>query len=195
MVVVAPHEAPGQVWQVAPAFRLVATLPTDFSGLTFIAASPDGKLVATGGADTTIRIYDTATWKTLHELRQFTVEPFAGAFTPNSKYLLVGGADNQITLLDPLTGKEGRKFTASKDVVAEIHPLGDNARVIAVQWDADGKNPAYLSIWELGKGPGKKISGARPITGGGVVKGNPWFTSASARTLQIWSGDLLVAGN
>ena len=194
-VVVLPHEGPGQVWQLGPAPKLVAALPADFSGLTFVTASSDGKFVATGGSDTTVRIYDTATWKAVHEIRQFTLEPFTGAFTPDSKYLLVGGADSQITVFDPLTGKEVRKLTPTTDIVLEIDPLGDNTHAAAVQADPDGKNSEYVSIWDLEKGSSSKVRSAQPITGGGVVKGKLWLASVSERTMQIWNEDFPAAGN
>jgi WD40 repeat protein len=189
IVVIAPHEQPGQVWQMSsPTPTLKANLPTDFSGLTFVASSPDGRLLVAGGTDTVVRAYDTTSWKLIHDYRKFTLEPFAGAFTADGRYFLVGGADNRITVFDTKNGAEFRKLPASPDVVAEIRPLSNNT-ALAVQWDVDGKNPPYLATWDLDKGTVQKITAPQPITGGGVVKGEPWFTSASAKELKIWTSD------
>ena len=194
LVVVAPHEKSAEVWQLTPTRKVIATLATDFSGLTFACVSPDGRRLATGGGDTVVRIYDTQSWKMLHEFRKFTLEPFAGNFTADGKYLLVGGADNSVTVIDSYSGAEVRKLAGNGDLVAEIFPLGDNAHAIAAQWDADGKNPRYLSVWDLQAGAPRKIDAPQRITGGGVVKGEAWFTSALAKTLEIWKADTVLAG-
>ena len=185
---IAPFGKAGQIWQVLPDRKLLTTIPTEFSGLTFAAANPNNKLLAVGGADTKIRIYDTQSWKLLNVYSDLLLEPFAGSFTPDGKYLLVGGADTKITVIDPFTATAIRTLPASPAVVADIFPLGGSERAITVQWDADGKQPPFVALWDLQKGMLQKLERTQPITGGGVVQGTPWLISVSAVTMNISKG-------
>jgi len=92
------------VWSTTPPHR-VATLATDFDFINDIAVSAQGDRLATAGADTTVRVYDTRSWKPLFVNRDMLLEPFAVAFTPDDSNLVVGGADNRLTVLDALSGK------------------------------------------------------------------------------------------
>jgi WD40 repeat protein len=195
IAIVAPHEQAGEVWQLEPTPKRIAALPTDFSGLTFVAASPNGKLLAAGGTDTTVRLYDTSTWKSLHEFRKLTLEPFAGAFTSDGKYLLVGGADTQITVIDPQSGSDVRRLPASPGVVDMIVPETGDKRIITHQWDADGKQPPFLGVWDMHQGFVKKLDSPHPITGGGIVKDAVWIASASGKQMNVWTDQSSAAGN
>ena len=194
VAIVAPHEQAGEVWQLTPTPKKIAALPTDFSGLTFVATSPDGKLLAAGGTDTTVRLYDTSTWKSVHEFRKLTLEPFAGAFTSDGKYLLVGGADTQITLIDPQSGNEVRRLPSSPGVIDAIAPETGDKRIITHQWDADGKAPAFVGLWDTEQGFVRKLDSPRPITGGGIVKDAVWFASASGKQMNLWTNQSSPAG-
>jgi WD40 repeat protein len=192
-LVVSPHEQAGQVWRLDSTPKLVAKLASDFSGLSFVVPSPDGKMLVTGGADTTVRLYDTASWKLIHDYRKFTLEPFAASFTPDGKYLLVGGADAQFSVFETQTGAEVRKLPAS-DVIGKIASLGDNQHAVVAQWDADGHKPSYVSLWNINTGAIKRFDTEPKITSVGIVHGSPWFISASGNTLQLWSNDSGSAG-
>ncbi len=70
-----------------------------------IALSPDGKTVASGSADKTIRLWDTNTLKLKFTLAGHTEDIQALAFTPDGLTLASGCRDGSIYLWDTLTGK------------------------------------------------------------------------------------------
>jgi RNA polymerase sigma factor (sigma-70 family) len=72
-----------------------------------IVFSRDGKMVATTGADKTVRVWDPATGQQNLKLEQ-PVEAVGIAFTPDSKSLATVRKDGVLTLFDVGTGKELR---------------------------------------------------------------------------------------
>src|SRR4051812_18724712 len=74
--------AAGQVPQAA------LTLPPGHAaGVSSVAFSPDGKLLATGGKDKTVRVWEVGGWRPLHTLHEHDAITRV-AFQPDGKALL-----------------------------------------------------------------------------------------------------------
>src|SRR5262249_46089585 len=110
---------------------------------TSMAYSKDGKLLAVGGSDNQIRIFDAASGKEIrrlagHQTRTYSPprdskKPFdllvdstgqgnvtTVAFSPDGKTLASGGWDDMVRLWDVETGKERRKMLAHSGMVARV---------------------------------------------------------------------------
>jgi WD40 repeat protein/tRNA A-37 threonylcarbamoyl transferase component Bud32 len=97
------------------------------SEVRVVAFSPDGKFIATGCADGTIRIWDTHTSQAKIDLRQHKAPIRALAFSPDSQTLLSGSEDQTAQLWHLASGKpDGLPF------------IGDG-RVSGVGFTPDGK--------------------------------------------------------
>ncbi len=120
---------------------------TSYAPLRWIAFAPDGKTLAGGGADQSVRLWDVATG---NEVRRFTGDTQGRvqfvAFTPNNKLLVSAGEDWVIRLWDVATGQLVRQLK------------GDIAMMRVVALSPDGKLLASagrigtIHLWEVDTG-------------------------------------------
>ena len=74
-----------------------------------MAYSPDGKTLASGSGDKTIKLWDVATGKEQATLKGHTDWVTSVAFSPDGKTLASGSEDKTIKLWDVATGKQADK--------------------------------------------------------------------------------------
>src|SRR4051812_49238713 len=70
-----------------------------------IACSPDGKLVASGGWDNLVRLWDGKTGKEVRRLEGHTKPIYGVAFSPDGKLLVSNGQENTIRVWEVSSGK------------------------------------------------------------------------------------------
>lgn len=111
-----------------------------------LAFTRDGKVLASGSVDNTIKLWDTATGHQLRALKGHDMTVVSLAFSPDDRLLASGGADNTIKLWDLAAGQEKQTLRGHTLYVSAISFSPDGKLLVSAS--ADQK----IKLWEVATG-------------------------------------------
>lgn len=162
--------------QKPPRFELQRTLEGHEGGVTSVAFSLDGSLLASAGRDNTVKVWKTDTWELQRTLSGHTRPVLCLAFRPNGSTLASGSEDTTIQFWNVATGQVERTLKGHTGAVTSIAFSPDGTTLASTgAWDKT------LRLWDAASGQQKQ-----------TVPGDERYMSAVAFSPK---GNCLVAGH
>ncbi|KAG8851920.1 POC1 centriolar protein A [Serendipita sp. 411] len=111
-----------------------------------VAYSPDGRHIASGSNDTTIRIWDVETGAMVGEpLKGHTREIVSVAYSPDSRYVVSGSWDNTIRVWNATTGVQiGDSLKGHTNLITSLAYSPDCRHIASVSFDNT------IRVWDVG---------------------------------------------
>ncbi len=121
------------LWDVATG-REVRRFDGQPDGARPVGFSPDGKLLAAGGRDSTIRLYDVATGalvRAMHLTVPNRTAILSLTFSPDGKRLASAGTEKVIRLWDVVTGQEIHPYAGHENEIRMVAVSRDGKTVVS----------------------------------------------------------------
>ncbi|MGV9770452.1 protein kinase domain-containing protein [Streptosporangium sp. NPDC003464] len=155
-------------------------------GVSAVAFSPDGKILAAGSGDDTVRLWDVATNTSIgRPLTGHTDSVYSVAFSPDGKILAAGSGDKTVRLWDVATRTPiGRPLTGHTGGVSAV-AFSPDGKILAA-----GSSDDTVRLWDVAT----RTPIGRPLTGhtGGVSAvafspdGKILATGSGDDTVRLW---------
>ncbi|AFZ00136.1 serine/threonine-protein kinase [Calothrix sp. PCC 6303] len=120
---------------------LQRTLKGHSKGVTSIAVSPDGKTLASGSQDKTIKLWNLVTGEQIRTITGHSDLVWSVAISPDSQTLASSSRDKTIKLWNLATGEQIRTITGQSDLVVAISPDSQTL--------ASGSQDKTIKLWNL----------------------------------------------
>ncbi len=166
--------------------RTVTARPGSFTGhrgaVRGLAFAADGKRIATGGEDGTVRVWDAATAQELMRLPGHRDEVTAVAFSGAGR-LLSAGRDRTLRLWDTQTGREIQVLRGHTDAVRCVAISADGRLAIS------GGDDRTVRVWDLAAGKELRAWGghAGSVTSVALaLDGKRALSGSNDRTVRLW---------
>jgi hypothetical protein len=153
-----------------------------------LAFSPDGKLLATGNHDRSIRFWDVATGRAVRRIKGHEDWVVSVAFSPDGRTLASGGKDSTVCLWEVATGKERLRLTQEFGWIRGLSFSGDGHILFSAGTDS------VIRLWDMMEG---RVRGTLKGHEGGILAialspdGRKLLSASEDTTALVWDVSLL----
>ncbi|MFQ5845420.1 MAG: caspase family protein, partial [Planctomycetota bacterium] len=138
------------LWETSTG-RLVRTLEGHAECVHAVAFSPDGRRLASGCIDGTVRLWDPRTGEHTATLEGHTDLVRSLVFLPDGGHLVTAGSDKTVRVWDLSTGKVLRVFGGHAARVWSVAVTPDGRRALSAECDQD-RGRAAVKLWDVATG-------------------------------------------
>lgn len=135
-----------RIWDTASG-KCIGILEGHLAGISTLAWSPDGKTIASGSDDKSIRLWDVSTGKPYpHPLRGHHNYISTLCFSPKGNMIVSGSYDEAVFLWDVRTGRIMRSLPAHSDPVGGVDFVRDGTLIVSCAGDS------LIRVWDTMSG-------------------------------------------
>jgi len=110
-----------------------------------VSFSSSGEILASGGDDNSIILWDTKSWKEVRRLKGHKDKVSTLTFSPNGKLLASGDSGSKVILWDAVTGTEVQRIKVDDDVNAVA--FSPDGKLLAI-----ANNSRNVALWDFSQG-------------------------------------------
>ena len=177
-------EAIGVFQDVRATDRLIAVLSGHSQRVFSAVYSPDGSRILTASADTTARIWDSATGAQLGVLSGHADRVFDAAFSADGARIVTASRDKTARVWDARTGAQLKILDGHGDRVACAAFSPDGTRIVTASWDK------LARVWDARTGALlMKLAGHTDVlyTASFSPDGSRIVTASQDKTARVWN--------
>ena len=182
---------PLAVFRCRPVSRCTDTLPGHTEAVLHVSYSPDGRMLASGGGDTTVRFWDINTATPKFTCKGHKNHVLCTAWSPDGQRFVSADKNGVLILWDPTKGEaSGKHIKAHKQWVTAIAWEPMHANAACERLVTSGKD-GTIKVWNI-----RTKSCLRTLSGHtDSVESVKWggeglvYSASRDRTIKVWNPD------